>query len=141
MNRARDVANKNYAGRGISVDPRWTDFRNFLEDMGERPDGMTLERQNNNEGYSKANCVWATHTQQCNNRRSNRMITFDGRTQTVAQWGKERNFPKAYLITERIGRGWTIAEAICTPTTKGKTHNPRVRSLPEKRVKRSLKPE
>lgn len=49
---------------------RWTKFENFLADMGTRPVGMTLERKNNDKGYSKRNCVWATQAQQNNNRRS-----------------------------------------------------------------------
>lgn len=58
-----------WGGRGITVDPRWLDFRNFLADMGERPPGLTLERKNNDGPYAHWNCVWATpHEQQVNSR-------------------------------------------------------------------------
>lgn len=59
-----------YGGRGITLeDPRWREFDSFYADMGERPDGMTLERVNNERGYCKANCTWATRAEQAQNRR------------------------------------------------------------------------
>lgn len=64
------VGYKNYGGRGIHVCHRWMVFKNFAEDMGLRPDGLTLERINNNKGYTPDNCKWDTRTQQCLNRRT-----------------------------------------------------------------------
>ena len=60
---------ENYAGRGIGYDPRWKDFINFLEDMGEAKKPLSLGRIDNNKGYSKDNCRWETRKQQNNNRR------------------------------------------------------------------------
>lgn len=61
---------KNYKGRGITYDPRWKLWKNFLEDMGECPEGLQLDRRDNELGYSKENCRWVTRSVQVNNRRT-----------------------------------------------------------------------
>lgn len=60
---------KNYGGRGIKVCSRWRTFESFFADMGENPPGLSLERKDNNKGYSKKNCCWATLAEQSKNRR------------------------------------------------------------------------
>lgn len=86
----KDKQYKNYGARGITIDKRWDKFENFLEDMGTKPSPQhSLGRIDNSRGYSKRNCRWETWLQQENNKRSNRFITYDGKTQTQSQWAKE----------------------------------------------------
>ena len=69
-----------YGGRGITVCERWLEsFDNFLEDMGEKPSKMSIDRIDNNKGYSKENCRWATNKEQIDNRRNTYVFTINGK--------------------------------------------------------------
>ena len=79
-------AYKNYGGRGIKVCNRWLEFENFYKDIGERPEGLTIERIDNNGNYKPGNCKWATRKEQCRNRRTNRMVSYMGKEKCLADW-------------------------------------------------------
>lgn len=87
--RCRDKFNDDYNGRGIKVCDRWQSFENFLEDMGERPEGMTLDRIDYNGNYEPSNCRWADDTTQNRNRRNVQYIEFNGQSKTLKEWSEE----------------------------------------------------
>lgn len=97
----------NYGARGITVCDRWLhSFKNFIDDMGIRPEGMTLDRIDNNGNYEPGNCRWATHFEQNNNTRANRRIEVFGETLTAAEIARKFNIPYAtvYVWVSRYGR-------------------------------------
>ena len=103
---------KNYGGRGIKVHESWLDFQTFLFDMGERPEGKSLDRYPNvNGNYEPGNCRWATTKEQALNKRTNRHITFMGRTEPLTIWAEIIKVPRETL-TARIRRGWSLERAI-----------------------------
>ena len=105
-----------YGGRGITISEEWHTFTNFLQDMGRRPSSkLTIERLDNNKGYNKENCVWATYKVQANNNRHNRIIEYKGKTQTLSMWATELGV-KYSSLNSRINREkWSIEEAFTTP--------------------------
>ena len=106
-----------YGGRGIFVDQRWhgsSGYRQFLQDMGPRPEGGMIERVGNDGPYSPENCRWASRDEQANNKRNNRWITANGKTQTMAQWAKEIGCNPSNIIY-RIKSGMTEEQAVTTP--------------------------
>jgi hypothetical protein len=94
-----------YGGRGITIDPRWDEFLLFVEDMGERPLGTTLDRKDNSKGYCKDNCRWADPKTQARNKRGLRIITFNGRSQCLSSWCEELglSYHKVYQRLFRLG--------------------------------------
>jgi hypothetical protein len=101
----------NYGGHGITVCARWHRFENFLEDMGEKPEGLSLELENNEQGYCKSNCKWATATEQSNNRRSNVLLEHEGQKLTIAEWARITGIP-AKTLGYRIRQGWAVCDAL-----------------------------
>lgn len=100
-----------YGGRGITVCDRWLKFENFYEDMGSRPDNLTLERIDNEKSYSPENCKWDTSKNQARNRRNNRHITIDGVTKVLAVWLEELSMARN-TFKNRIARGLTDKESL-----------------------------
>ncbi len=101
-----------YGGRGIEVCDEWKNsFLAFYKDMGERPKGKTLDRINNDKGYSQENCKWSTPREQANNRRNNRFLTHKGKTLTVAQWARKLGV-KDGILRYRLRKNWAIEEVL-----------------------------
>ena len=117
---------RDYGAHGITVCDRWLkSFDNFYADMGEPPDsGYTLDRINNNAGYSPENCRWASYKQQARNRSANHFVTWNGQTKTVAEWGEDPSLIalgiSASHLRHRLNKGWTVKSAMTTPPALGK---------------------
>lgn len=92
-NNPKDKRYSAYGGRGIKVCVEWDDFSVFLSDMGTRPKGHTLERIDNNLGYCKQNCRWATRQEQNNNTSRSLHIEFEGTLLTLRQWAEKLELP------------------------------------------------
>jgi hypothetical protein len=109
-----------YGGRGIFVHPQWMNFENFLRDMGNRPSSNhSLSRIDNNDGYTKDNCEWATQKQQMANTSRSIKITMDGETMCLKEWCRRLNIGYSTMLM-RIWRGqWNPYRAITTPIRKG----------------------
>jgi hypothetical protein len=117
----RNTSYKNYGARGITVAPEWRDFAVFIADMGERPSrNHTIERNDNDGPYSKANCRWALMSEQLNNKRTSRILTAFGREQTLGEWAKEYGL-NWYTLRGRLDRcGWNLEEALTQSLAPGK---------------------
>lgn len=120
----------NYGARGIRVCQRWLDsFDNFLSDMGEKPDGLTLDRIDNDKGYSPENCRWATKRQQRKNQRTIIMIAFSGETMCRRDWAKKTGLHET-TIQYRMNAGWPIED--CLSTKKFPNGNARKAAMEQK---------
>lgn len=104
-----------YGAVGIRVCDRWNNsFAAFLQDMGERPSGCTIDRIKNSLGYEPGNCRWATKEIQSRNRKSNVFITIENETHCLTDWAAKLGI-KRETISTRIRRGWTPESAVITP--------------------------
>jgi len=115
LNRCRNENNpsyKDYGGRGISVCDEWESFENFYADMGNKAEGMSIERIDVNGDYSKENCSWADNKQQANNKRNNHVIKHKGERRTLSQWAEYYAIP-VWKLSQRLTRdGLSFSEAI-----------------------------
>lgn len=102
-----------YGGRGISVCLRWRDsFENFVEDMGHRRPGTTLERKDREGDYTPANCVWATRETQGNNTSRNHLLKYGGETHTLAEWSRIAGIPYSRLRARINTLAWPVGRAL-----------------------------
>ena len=105
-----------YGGRGVSLCERWQeDFIHFLQDMGDCPEeDSQIDRISSAGNYEPGNCRWVSPSENCNNRSSNRWLTYQGETLTATQWAR-RNGVKAELIYDRLERGWPDERILTQP--------------------------
>lgn len=106
---------KNYGGRGITCDSRWNSFVEFLKDMGEAPLGLSIERKDNELGYSRENCCWATRKQQARNTRKNHFIEFQGKRLCMGEWAEITGLTKGRIYS-RLARGWPVGRTLTEPS-------------------------
>lgn len=110
-----NAAYDRYGGRGIKVCDRWLNsFEAFLDDMGPRPTGLTIDRINNNGHYEPTNCRWTTYREQRLNSRSVRLLTFNGETRCLTDWARITGIGEC-TIFYRLQRGWSVERALTEP--------------------------
>jgi hypothetical protein len=95
----------------LDVCKEWDSFEKFYEDMGDRPDGCTIDRIDNAKGYSKENCRWATYKEQCRNKSNNVLISFLGKEMCIAGWSDETGLHRS-TIKKRMKKGLLISEVL-----------------------------
>ncbi len=115
----KDTGYKHYGGRGVKVCDRWLkSYANFREDMGLRPSSEhSIDRKDNDGNYEPSNCRWVTMKEQCNNRRSNKIIEYGFCRRTVTEWAKARKM-KRPVLHYRLTNEWSIPDALFIPVNK-----------------------
>lgn len=110
---------KNYGGRGIEVCERWKNSANFLADIGPRPEGLTLERIDNDRGYAPDNCRWATRKEQSTNRRMTVWIVMDGEEMSLREACRRRGLEYRAVVKRIQQRKWPVELALYLPVGAG----------------------
>lgn len=111
-----------YGGRGIAVCARWMVFENFFADMGPRPSpAHSLERKDNEAGYTPGNCEWATKKAQARNRRNTTYLRVRNENVTIEEWS-ERTGIKTVTLRKRLRMGWSPRRIVTTPILESHSH-------------------
>jgi len=115
-----NISYPNYGGRGIKVCDRWQNsFRNFYDDMGDRPSpSHTLDRLDNNKDYSPENCAWSTKEEQGSNKRNTIKLFYRGGVITYRDAAAISGLSHKRLYSRIAMQGWTVERAIETPVAK-----------------------
>lgn len=119
--RANRSEYKHYGGRGITVCEEWANsydnFKEWAMSSG-YAENLTIDRINNNAGYSPKNCRWVTMKKQQNNRRSNRIIEYNGKSKTLSEWADYTGISLSALKQRLNKLNWSIEKALTTPLKK-----------------------
>ena len=112
----KNSAYNNYGGRGVFICKDWLVFTNFRQWalMSGYSENLSIDRIDNNGGYEPSNCRWATIKEQDNNKRNNILLTFEGETKTLAQWGECKKIPYKVLYQRIKHLRWTVERALST---------------------------
>lgn len=112
----KNKAYRFYGARGITICDEWLkSYSSFLAHVGRKPSPEhSIERIDNNGNYEPGNVRWATRVEQCNNRRSSHFLDWNGKCQTMAQWGREVGIDPLTL-SARLSRGWSAEKTLTTP--------------------------
>jgi len=115
-----DKRYKDYGGRGITVCDEWHDPVVFIDWALANgwEEGLTLDRIDNNGNYEPGNCRWATRKEQAQNKRNNRFITFNGKTQCLADWSRETGITRDALWQRIYHSHWPIERALTEPARR-----------------------
>jgi hypothetical protein len=120
VNRCHGSGHQRYSARGIKVCEHWRkSFLTFLEDMGPCPDGLSLDRIDNDGDYAPENCRWATWEQQERNKKSCIWLVFNGVKKHLKDWAEELNISKNTLYS-RAHKGWPVDLILTKQSLKGK---------------------
>ncbi|AWN03901.1 hypothetical protein PBI_PEREGRIN_61 [Rhodococcus phage Peregrin] len=109
-----------YGGRGIGVCDSWRNSAyNFIIDMGDQPEGMQLDRIDNDGDYSKENCRWVSARENSNNKSNNKILEIFGEKKTMANWSRDSRCKVAYTVLNgRVRMGWDLEDALSKPVRK-----------------------
>lgn len=107
---------QHYGGRGITLCDEWKDSSQFFKWALENgySDKLTIDRIDNNKGYSPDNCRWITNAEQQRNRNFNQNITYNGITMCVSEWSRKTGIARQ-TIQKRLAKGWNVERALITP--------------------------
>jgi hypothetical protein len=117
---SKNTAYANYGGRGIAVCERWVRFENFKSDMGDRPEGKSLDRINNDLGYSPENCRWVSRQEQNSNRRNCIFVECEGSRVTLKEYCRRHQLPYRPIVKRIQDRNWPMDLALSVPIGSGK---------------------